>query len=209
MMNKINKKDLIITVIISLLPIVYMLFFIEKMPENIAIHFDINNNPDNFVNKYFFVFGFPLFAGVLQTFICIFNDLTDKNKIANKKATKVFKYLLPCILNGVFILTLLYAINIQIDIRKCAMCILGIVFIIVGNYIPKVKNSSTLHCIKFKNEEVENKITRICGYLLIVEGILSIISIFFSKTFSICVIALLFVIVIAMYIYGKTLDIKQ
>ena len=45
-MKKINWKMLVITCIVSILPIFIGLYFYSKLPESIGIHFDINNNPD-------------------------------------------------------------------------------------------------------------------------------------------------------------------
>ena len=43
-MKKINMKSLIITSIVCLLPIIFGLIFYNSLPENIAIHWGIDNN---------------------------------------------------------------------------------------------------------------------------------------------------------------------
>lgn len=58
-MKKINFKILFVTCIVCLLPIIIGLVFYNQLPEQIAIHFDINNNPDTFFPKLAFIFGMP------------------------------------------------------------------------------------------------------------------------------------------------------
>ena len=56
-MEKNNKKILVITVIICLLPIVLGLALYNKLPEKMPIHFTINDVPDNYAHKNFALFG--------------------------------------------------------------------------------------------------------------------------------------------------------
>ena len=53
-----------VTAIVCLSTILLGLAMWELLPDTMAIHFDINNNPDNFAPKGFVVFGFPRFAAL-------------------------------------------------------------------------------------------------------------------------------------------------
>ena len=75
MMKIIKWKTLIITGIVCLLPIFLGLFLWDKLPETMAIHFDINNKPDNFAPKGFVVFGIPVLMLLLQFICCVINDV--------------------------------------------------------------------------------------------------------------------------------------
>lgn len=91
-MKKIDWKILILTMIVSLLPIGIGLAFYDDLPDNIAVHFDINNTPDNYFSKAGFVFGMPVLMAFIQLFCCVINDVSNQNKEANKKATVTFKW---------------------------------------------------------------------------------------------------------------------
>ena len=55
-MEKKNRKTLILSVIICLLPMILGSILYNKLPEQMPIHFTINNVPDNYANKNFALF---------------------------------------------------------------------------------------------------------------------------------------------------------
>jgi hypothetical protein len=54
-----NKKTLVITSLICLLPIIVGALVYKRLPETIATHFDLNGNPDGWSSRAFAVFGLP------------------------------------------------------------------------------------------------------------------------------------------------------
>ena len=199
-MKKINKKVLIITSIFCILPIIIGLAFYNTLPENIAIHFNINNNPDNYFPKAIFVFGMPVIMLIMQVFCCIISDLSDKNPEANKKAITVYKWIIPILSIIIYCVTIMYSTGKAIDIRKIIMCILGIMFIVMGNYLPKTIGSHKFP--KIKDEKIEKKMLRMSGYILILNGIFSIISILFKPVVSIVLLGLLILETIILFVYS-------
>ena len=59
-MLKDNKKTLIITSILTILPILIGVFFWNRLPDVMATHFGANNEANGFTSKAFAVFGLPL-----------------------------------------------------------------------------------------------------------------------------------------------------
>lgn len=204
-MKKINFKTLIVTSLACLLPILIGLVYYNQLPDQVAIHFDINNNPDNYFSKAAFVFGMPVIMMLIQVFSFLMSDLTDKNKEANKKAMSVFKWIIPMITIVLYIVTILYALGKALDIRVIVMFILGTMFIVMGNYTPKTKGMLHFGTKKIADEELERKVNRISGYILILDGLMCIISTIFNPIVSICVVGLLVVeaIVLAIYTWSK------
>lgn len=200
-MKKINFKILIITCIACLLPIVLGVVFYNDLPDKIAIHFDINNNPDNYFSKSLFVFGMPVIMAIIQIICCITNDLQDKNPEANKKVTSIFKWIIPIIAIVMYTITLMYALGNLIDIRKVVMIILGTMFIVMGNYTPKTVGNTHLNFPKIKSEQVYAKVKRIFGYIFIINGILFIVSILFDVMISVGLVGLIILEAIILLIY--------
>lgn len=209
-MRKINLKNLIITVIVCLLPIIIGVLFYNKLPESVAIHWGINNNPNGYFSKLAFVFGLPIIMAALQIFCCISSDLSDKNPEANKKAVTIFKWIIPILTIVLYIITIMYALGSNLDIRKIAMVILGIVFIVFGNYMPKVRGSYYINMkplwIKNKDEKLANRVIKHIAYMLIITGILCILSILFEPIISIIIvcISIIYTLVIYSYAYIKS-----
>ena len=93
----------------------------------------------------------------------------------------------------------------DLDIRKIVMILLGILFIISGNYMPKVRSdyyiNSKMFLIKNRDEKLVNKAIKISAYGLIICGILFILSILFKPVVSMAVLAVVMVYFLFIYIY--------
>ena len=206
-MKKINIKNLVITSIVCLIPIICGLIFYNELPESIAIHWGINNNPDGYFSKPEFVFGMPVMMVVLQIFCSIISDLSDKNPEANKKAVTIYKWIIPILTVILYIVTIMIALGNNLDVRRIVMIIIGILFIVVGNYLPKVKGdyymNSKVFWLKNRDEKLVNKAARVTGYMLIIGGLLCLLSTAFKPIISIIVIVaiILFSLFIYLYVY--------
>ena len=93
-MMKQYKKIIIITTLITLLPIFIGLILWNQLPNQIAIHFDFSGTPDQFVNKFLAITLVPLFMTLVHLF-SIFVTLHDpkKQNIRNKMLINCNQYL--------------------------------------------------------------------------------------------------------------------
>lgn len=210
-MKSINWKQIIITSVVCLLPIVCGLLFYNQLPERIAIHWGINNQPDGYFSKPVFVFGMPIMVLALQLFCCIVSDRSDENPEANKKAVTVYKWLIPTITVVLYIVTIAIALGNHLDIRRIVVILLGILLIISGNYMPKVRSNyymkSKVLWVKNRDEQLVNKAIKISAYVLIVFGALLILSILFQPIVSVAIVValLLYSLYIYLHVYMKSL----
>lgn len=204
-MKKINMKTLIITSIVCLLPIILGMLVYSELPEQVAIHWGIDNNPNGYFSKQAFVFGMPIMMLALQIFCCVVSDISDKNPEANKKAVTVYKWIIPILTVVLYIITVMIALGSNLDIRKIVMMILGIIFIVLGNYMPKLKADYVMNMkafwVKNKDENLVKKYSRITGYMLIISGFLCMASVLFKPLVSVIVIILSILATILIYLY--------
>lgn len=200
-MKKIDFKILIITSIICLLPIALGLAVYNELPDVVTTHWSIDNTPNGFMSKSVFVFVLPLLMFLIQVFLCIITDVLDKYKEINKKATSVCKWIIPIITVILYIVTIAYALGHMVDIRKIAMLMVGIILIVIGNYIPKTKGGNFLNIGVAMSDELYNKSRKPVAYTMILNGFLSIISIMFSPIVSAVVIVLFIVEILGIMIY--------
>ena len=173
-MKFIKKNILIITCMVCLLPVLLGLALWDILPQEIAIHFDINNNPDNFGSKAFVVFGLPVLMVILQIVCCVINDVNAHKHGERKKFEMANKWIIPVMSIILQTVTFMYSLGYELDIRKITAFIVGGVFLVIGNYLPKldyVKNYDV-------DTEKARKINRFLGYETIVMGLLFLISIF-------------------------------
>ena len=83
---KINKKLLVITTIIILLPIIIGLLFWEQLPETIATHWGTDNEPNGFNSKAMTVFGIPGIMAALHIFCLVVTYADPKKRNIGAKA---------------------------------------------------------------------------------------------------------------------------
>lgn len=204
-MKKINFKILIITFIACLLPMISGILYYDMLPEQIAVHFDINNTPDRYASKEFALFGIPLFLGILQVASCIISDLKSKNE--NKiKFIEIVKWFIPLINFLIYFIMIQIGLGNTIDVRKTVLIFIGIELIILGNYIPKIDFNSSKAVIHPtpKNEETYRKTSRTLGYTFVISGFVIALSIIYSPIISaILILSFVLIMIIEMLYYFK------
>ncbi|MBQ9756798.1 MAG: DUF1648 domain-containing protein [Clostridia bacterium] len=197
-MKFIKWKSLIITCLVCLLPIFFGVALWDRLPGEMAIHFDINNNPDNFASKGFVVFGLPVLMVILQIFCCFVNDINAHKHGERIKFERATKWIIPVMTVIVQAVTIFYGLGWQMDIRAVAALIVGAILIVVGNYLPKfdyIKNYDL-------KAEKARKINRFIGFETVVMGALFIISILFPPIFTAWCLVLLIPYVVIGAVYG-------
>lgn len=215
-MKKIDWKILIITSILCLLPILIGLYYYNELPNKVPIHFNINNEPDNYGSKEFAIFGLPLIMFLTQIFCCVICDIGNKEQKKYKLIT-VSKWIIPIITIIIYITTIGFALGYNIDIRRIACLCVGIVFILIGNYMPKTdqkvafRTGIHLHDIYLGklDEKHYRKIARLTGYTFMLSGILMLISLFFKPIFTVIALTLVILVSIIITIYAFVLSKKD
>ena len=201
-MKFINWKLLIITCIVCLLPIILGVVIWDSLPDSMAIHFNFYNEADNFSSKGFAVFGLPVMMVFLQIICCIINDVNAKKHGRRVKFETVTKWIIPVLAIILQIITFGYNLGWNIDIRKSVVLIIGIMFLVLGNYMPKldyIKNYDI-------DTEKARRINRFIGYETVVMGILAIITMFLPPFASVIWLVLLIPYGIIGIIYGIKIE---
>ncbi len=207
-MKNINWKILIITSIVCLLPILLGIIFYQQLPEQMPIHFNINNEVDNYASKNFALFGIPIILTTLQIFCCIITDRKEEKEAKRPRFITIVKWFIPIL--SVVVSTILIEIPLgsTVDVRKSICLVLGILWILTGNYLPKM--SYEIAKGKFhpmpKDEKTYRKMIRMLGYTFVISGIALLVSILFPPISTITVII---VLVVAILIEGFYCLIKK
>ena len=173
-MKFIKWKSFIITSVVCLLPILLGMALWESLPDTIAIHFNVSNEPDNFASKGFVVFGLPFLMVLLQFFCCFINDINAHRHGERIKLERATKWIIPVMTIVLQITTFGYSLGWIVDIRKIAAFLVGGIFIVIGNYLPKLDY--------IKNYDIDTqkarKINRFLGFETVIMGVLMLITIF-------------------------------
>ena len=191
-------KAFIITSVVCLLPILLGISLWTKLPDTMAIHFNIYGEPDNFASKGFVVFGLPVLMVILQLFCCFINDINANKHGERKKFELVTKWIIPVLTVVLQIITFGYGLGWNLDIRKVVSFIVGVILLVIGNYLPKfdyIKNYDV-------NAEKARKINRFIGYETVVMGLLFFVSVFLPPVGSVICLFLLIPYAVIGVVYG-------
>ena len=177
-MLKANRKTLIIASVITILPVVIGILYWNRLPDVMATHFGMNNEADGFSSKAFAVFGLPALLLAVLWIGAVVTSHDPKKQNINPKMFSLMLWIAPLI--SLVAASTIYPINLgyKLDITFFAELFLGLMFIIIGNYMPKARQNYTIG-IKLPwtlaNEENWNRTHRLAGYLWMIGGLLMII----------------------------------
>ena len=179
-MFKKYKKQLIISSIFILLPIVIGLILWNRLPDSFVTHWGVDHQPDGWSSKGFAVFFSPVFFLAMQFFCVWITDLTNRNNDQSPKVMNLIFFIMPIISllsNG---MTYAIALGKTWSIQSLMPITLGLLFTVIGNYLPKCTQNTTIG-IKviwaLNNEENWNATHRFAGKLWFAAGILTLFSV--------------------------------
>ncbi len=208
-MIKKYKIILVITAIIILLPTLAGVLLWKELPNELATHFDANGVPNGYSSKAFTVFGLPLIMIGLH-FLCFFATSFDpKVKNIHDKAFGIVLWVCPVVSVVCGSAAYSEALGWNLPFVEILIVLMGILFIALGNYMPKCKQNYTFG-IKLPwtiaDEEVWNKTHRLAGFLWTVAGVV-VLATAFLKSFvlfiSITVVVVVVPSVYAFVLYRK------
>ena len=187
---RVDKKSLFLSVGICLLPILIGVYYFNVLPEQIAVHFNAKGEPNNFVSKTCAIIGIPIFLAIVQIVISLVVDF-DKTP---KKGALIIRGIIPLISVLVQGGLVAYALDNNFNVPQLAVFIIGIVFIILGNYLPKKEFWGKYNFKLFGLEKGvnEQKVIRAYALHMTFSGVAIFISGFFSS-----VVALVLIVIFA------------
>ena len=141
---KTNKKLLLLTSMVILFPILWGLIIWPQLPNQIPIHFNLAGQANNFQSKPLAVFGLPLFLLLVHLFVIFMIGRDPKNRTMNEKMVKVIYWLIPIVSLSVFYLIYSKALGSTTNPSIVVSALLGLIFVIMGNYMPKLKVNHTV-----------------------------------------------------------------
>lgn len=197
-MIKKNLKVLIITSVIILLPIIAGLILWDKLPEQIATHFNAQGDADGFSSKAFAVFGLPVFLLAIHWICALGTSADPKSKNHSDKMVTLVLWICPVISLLCNSLVYTYAMEIPVDVSFIMMLFFGAVFVVIGNYLPKCKQNYTIG-IKISwtlnDEENWNYTHRLSGIIWVAGGVIIMLTSVFRQNLIFVTIMLLLAII--------------
>lgn len=185
-MIKRNKWSLLLSSLVILLPMVFGVIVWDRLPEQIAIHWNAQGEVDGWSSRALAVFAMPLFLFVLH-WVCAFVTAKDpKNDGHNGRMLWLVLWVTPT--TSLLCNALVYAtaFGVTVSVERVMPLVLGLVFMVIGNYIPKFKQNHTIG-IKIpwtlNDEENWNATHRFTGKVWMVGGFAILFTAFLPKSF--------------------------
>lgn len=209
---------------ITLLSTVIMLFI---FPDKIPVHFDINGIADRWGSKYemlvlpiMAIITMIMFEIISRFYVKKASSVTDEKTKAeissNVKVLNITVWVMSVLFLVMNIFTL-YTSYSQVypekdlpefDVIRAVSIVMGLVFIIMGNYMPKTRRNRTIG-FRFPwtlyNENTWQRSNRFASYIMMIAGVITIIGALLFKGLAAPIIMLasvtLSLLVILIYAY--------
>jgi uncharacterized membrane protein len=208
--KKINIYSLILIVLVLTMTII----FYDKLPEEIPIHWNLKGEVDNYVSKPFGAFLSPLLMVAIWLGMKFLPNI-DPRRHNYKKFESSYEIAIGVLVTFAFVLQMaiiLSSLGYTISMDRIIMVMAGVMFVVIGNYLPKAK-SNFFYGIKtpwtLSSEISWKKTHRLGGRLFVVSGLAIILSsLLFNETVRVVVmiltlLAVAIVPIWASYFYAK------
>ncbi len=201
-----HRTTILVSSVVTLLPLLAGLLLWNTLPETVPIHWNASGAVDGYASRTFAVFGIPLFFFVMHI-ICITATLADqRNDSQSPRALSIIFWILPTVSLAVGGLIYATALGYPISGTALVPVILGLMFLVFGNYFPKLRRNGTLGIRipwTLHSEENWNRTHRTAGRLWVVGGIVMLCSALLPLEAMMTVVAIvLLVLTVFPFVYS-------
>ncbi|MBQ4084971.1 MAG: SdpI family protein [Clostridia bacterium] len=199
-----NNRMIVLTALLCLVPIAFGLILWDALPDPMPTHFGPDNRPDGWSSKPFAVFGLPLIIMALHL-ACVFGTRSDP-KYANISGKIMGLVLWICPAISILCGGLIYAVALghELNVGLYLMLLIGVVFVVAGNYLPKSRQNYTVGIkIPWTLSDVENwnATHRFAGRLWMAAGVVILATAWLEQVWVFLPIVVLMVIAPVAYSY--------
>lgn len=205
-MLKKNKGLLIATSFVILLPILAGLIFYDRLPDSMNIHWNLQGETDGQGSKHLMIFLMPCILLAVHWLCILVTVKAPKGYGENDKMFRLMLWFMPILsllVNGMMYLS---SAGHGENAFMLMPVLLGALFIVIGNYMPKTKQNWTMG-IKIKwtlsSEENWYATHRLAGKLWVLGGALMILAVLLpGSAMMIALGVILAVMVMVPFVYS-------
>lgn len=181
---KAYKKTMVITVLITLFPILIGFALWNKLPDQLPTHWGVGGQVDGWADKAKAIFFLPCLMAVVQIVVafCMFADPKSKN--IHKKLLIVSLWIVPILSICLNAASYMIALGVQISMTALCCLLIGILFLALGNYLPKLQQNYTVGIkVSWTLSDGDNweRTHRFGGKLMVIAGLLMVLLAFISE----------------------------
>ena len=203
------QMDTVCHSLMILCPIIVGIIFWDQLRMVIPTHFGSDNQVNGWTSKPEAVFGIPLFLLAMEFFCAFMVGADPKRKNINQKLMRAILWMIPILSVVTNLISYAIALGMSVDTGMVVNILLAIMFVIMGNYMHKIKQNYSVG-IKLpwtlNSEENWNRTHRVASWLFIMGGAIFVINGFLqSKWVLFAFLACVFLIPAgySFYLYKK------
>ena len=174
-------KTVILTSLVCLLPMILGFALWNKLPEDIPMQYGWNNQVNWTLPKFWGIITIPIVMVILNLVYSLCFRFSKQE--LSPKVEAILVWIIPLIALPVNCFVFLKPIGFDVEPFTFIGAILSILFIIIGNYLPKTTPNPVVGTRApwiNKNPDVWNKTQRVSGIGLVITGLLNFVTCFFS-----------------------------
>lgn len=198
-MSKEEKLELLLTTIVCLIPVLAGIILYNKLPEQIATHWDANGNVNGISSRFVGAIVLPVTLVLLNLIYLVILRLDPKYSNMNGKLKAIMHWIIPFVAIFASGTTLAAGLGMDTHIQITGPMLVGLIFILIGNYLPKTRQSYTMG-IKLpwtlRSEENWNRTHRVAGFIWVLGGFLMIVTVFLPYKEVIMLVAIAIMVLI-------------
>lgn len=211
MKNIFKSRSFLIPFAVCLLPFVIGAVFYGRMPEQMATHFDYNFQPDDYSSREFALFGMPAFMTAMFVLCICLLETDPKKRGMDGRLKAITRWIIPILSVVVQCITISYALDNSLNLVRFIPILIGVLFVLMGNYLPKCRQNYTMG-IKLpwtlNSEENWERTHRFGGKMFVIAGLFMIPAAFFggyaaATVFALALIACFLPTVYSFVLYKK------
>ena len=173
-----NKREILLTSLVCLLPLFAGAALYPRLPEIMVTHWDFSGNANGWSSRAATVFGLPLLILALHL-VCFYAESRETKKYRNPVLRTVLLWFCPAVslLGGA--VTLGTGLGYEMHISTVVPVFVGLLFLILGNYLPKIRRNLTMGIRlpwTLTSEENWSRTHRVAGFTWVAAGLLMLLS---------------------------------
>ena len=197
---KINKKLVLFTSILILLPSLVGCVFWNQLPEEIPIHFNLLGQADGYNHKMSAIFGLPTLM-LLMHWLLLFIMIKDpKFSNISSKIQLLIYWIIPFVSCLSMISIFGESLGYSMMSGLLAQIFMGVVMIVIGNYLPKTHRNYIIGIRlpwTLENDDNWRKTHRLAGKIWVLGGLLLFLNSFVQLyVYWVFFLTLFFVVII-------------
>ena len=184
------------------------LAFYDRLPDQMPIHFDSAGIADNYASKAVAGFAIPGGMALLNLLVHFFLNTDPKRDNTRGAARTLGLWLVPVLSIVCSVIMLYKGMGYDVSVETIIPVLLGVVFVVIGNYLPKCKQNYTVG-IKLpwtlSSENNWNKTHRLAGVIWMAGGLAMVACSLLQVGMQVMIIAVIIFLVFVPMLYSYIL----